>query len=103
MTDQPPSQPPGQYPPPSRPPGLPDAAEQEQQIGKAEEWLSQHWAPPQSCPIDGSNSWNVGNVLELRPFSGGALIMGGGIGIFPVFPVTCTVCGYTVFFNAIIA
>jgi hypothetical protein len=36
----------------------------------------------------------------LRRYHDGALI-GGGDPILPVFPVTCNVCGNTVFFNAL--
>jgi predicted nucleic-acid-binding Zn-ribbon protein len=86
---------------PLRGQGSADSSEQKRQITRAIEWLGLHWKAPQTCPICGSNSWNIGNVYELRPFNRGVLSLSAPI--FPVFPVTCTVCGYTMFFNAIIA
>jgi predicted nucleic-acid-binding Zn-ribbon protein len=66
-------------------------------------WLNSHWTNPHFCPICSSNNWQIGNVFELRTFNTGALVIGGPQPIFPVFPVTCNVCGFTYFFNAVVA
>jgi hypothetical protein len=38
-------------------------------------WLNLHWQGSKACPICGNTSWSVGNVVELREFSDGALVV----------------------------
>jgi predicted nucleic-acid-binding Zn-ribbon protein len=64
--------------------------------------LDKHWKGSHACPICSSNTWDVGDVCELRGFTSEALVIGGGPA-FPIFPLVCTVCGYTRFFNAYLA
>ena len=65
-------------------------------------WLNKHWHGSKTCPICQSNQWGPsGTLVELRPYSGGALTLGGPI--FAVVPITCTVCGHTLLFNAKVA
>ena len=64
-------------------------------------WLKDMWKTPQICPICSVTNWTVGNVLELRPYNHGNLIIGGEV--FPISPVTCLNCGYTFFLNGIIS
>lgn len=66
-------------------------------------WLQEKWTRPQQCPICGTNSWIVSEVMELRAFEGGALVFGGGGGLYPVFQVTCGNCGMTYIFNAVLS
>jgi predicted nucleic-acid-binding Zn-ribbon protein len=73
---------------------------QRQQQQQAIQWISTNWTKSKSCPICGNVSWTVGHVLEVRPFNNGGIALSQQ-GIFPVFPVTCTTCGYTMFFNAL--
>lgn len=54
------------------------------------------------CPMCGHNEWNVdNNILELREYSDGALVV-GNTPIFPVVAVTCQYCGNTIFVNPIV-
>ena len=76
--------------------------EQGRQRERAAKWASERWKRPADCIVCGSNNWTIGDVLELRPFRGGNFVIGRGP-IFPVFPVTCNVCGNTVFINAVAA
>jgi hypothetical protein len=68
---------------------------------KIAEWLEGKWPQPRRCPICSQNNWNIGDLVEVRPYNAGALVVGGPL--YPLFPVTCLVCGYTLLFNALIA
>jgi len=64
--------------------------------------LSEKWGN-QSCPMCGSNDWNVSDTIyELRKYHGGNLIIGGGP-ILPIVPIICNNCGNSIFINAIIS
>ena len=70
---------------------------------RAMEWLNKNWHTHKACPICLSNSWTISESLALIP----RLIQGSkettnGL-VYPHFLVTCTTCGYTLFFNAVIA
>jgi predicted nucleic-acid-binding Zn-ribbon protein len=72
------------------------------QQAAATEWLETHWPQERrACPIDGNMTWAVGQVVETRLFEEGATLIGGPV--YTYFPVTCTTCGYTRFFNAVLA
>jgi hypothetical protein len=80
----------------------------EQQVRKlaqqqrAMAWLNEHWsAPDKRCPICNQLQWSTSEVVEVRPFSGGGLVVGGPV--YPTFMLICGVCGYTRLFNAAIA
>src|SRR4051812_21106895 len=64
-------------------------------IEKAIRWLDERWGPHAPCPYCRSESWGIGSPFELPTTSGGALT--------PHFPVMCSVCGNTVFINAVLA
>lgn len=68
---------------------------------RALKWLSDHWQGPPACPVCTSQRWNVGNVVEMREFEGGNLVIGGHSGVLPVSPIACAICGYTFFMNAL--
>jgi predicted nucleic-acid-binding Zn-ribbon protein len=85
--------------PPPRLPGKPDDAEKQAQAQRALTWITSHWPSPQICPICGSQSWAINDLVEMRPYRGGALIMGGPL--YVMVPVMCQVCSYTLFFNAV--
>lgn len=95
MSDSPPERPPGR----PLPQGAPDAAEKQAQSERALAWLTSHWPAPQICPICRSQSWAINDLIEMRPYAGGALIMGGPL--YVMVPVMCRVCQYTIFFNAV--
>src|SRR5437879_12622149 len=67
----------------------------------ASEWLREHWVGIQTCFVCGTSDWQIGDISEIRVFSGGALNLGGSL--YPVFPVTCNNCGNTLLINAVIA
>ena len=70
--------------------------------GKALAWLNEQWKGNKLCPICSENSWSISeDLVEVRPYKGGALVVGGSL--FPFLVVTCRNCGHTLFFNAVIA
>jgi predicted nucleic-acid-binding Zn-ribbon protein len=66
------------------------------------DWINQKWVGDKQCPICRAQSWAVEGVVELRPYHGGALVMGGS-GTYPLAQVICANCGYTHFFNAVLS
>lgn len=71
-------------------------------VQKAMDWLDKHWRGSRICPVCQNNSWGISDeVVEMRPFRGGSLIVGGSI--YPLFTVTCDTCGHTLLFNALVA
>lgn len=68
---------------------------------KALKWLADHWTQSRTCPICGHTAWSVGQILEIREFNNGNLVIGGDSQITPLSPVMCQNCGYTFFMNAI--
>lgn len=54
------------------------------------------------CPLCKGVGWNAADeVMQLTPFSGKKVIMGGDI--MPILVISCSHCGYTYLFNAISA
>jgi predicted nucleic-acid-binding Zn-ribbon protein len=66
---------------------------------RLQEWITEKWNHG-ACPVCGANSYQVGaEIGEIRPIAG----LSPGKGAYPVVPVNCTNCGYTVLINAIVA
>lgn len=66
------------------------------------QWLNEKWVQAKTCPICTSNQWSVSEEpLELRPFKRGGLVIGGPV--YPLYSLTCRVCGNTLLFNAVVA
>lgn len=63
-------------------------------------WIKEKWAENGDCARCRSNNWSIGDVYEMRIFRPPLLQRSA---IFPVFPMTCLVCGTVVFVNAVIA
>lgn len=80
-----------------------DPDQKEHQRERALLWLERNWHGDRQCPICRANQWSIGDVVEVRPFNGGDLVLGGGGAIYPLFFVTCGSCGYTHSFNALIS
>jgi hypothetical protein len=80
------------------PPGPSSAhVDRQRQRERAWRWLDTQWKGSRARPICSSNTWDVGDVCELRGF----LIREGPA--FLIFPLVCTTCGYTRFFNSFLA
>lgn len=74
-----------------------------EQWQKAVDWVNQHWTRNE-CPFHGPTKWQLEPTIgEVRAFTGGGLMVGGGAGVFPLLVLTCSVCGYAVFLNALVA
>ena len=71
-------------------------------LEKAETWLNEHWKGDRVCPICGNTHWwGSDQAMEIRSFDEGRV---GGSGIVvPLLAITCSTCGNTLFFNAILA
>ena len=66
------------------------------------DWMRENWKTNTKCPICGTDAWNIGeDVIEIREFTGHYVGTGGNI--YPYVQLSCTKCGYTLFFNALIA
>jgi hypothetical protein len=98
MTTEERTPPPPPSPVPARAIGL--LSQEQQQAAQA--WLQEHWTIA-ICPFHGPTNWSIGATLVgTVTFANGGIVMGGGP-LYPLLPVTCSVCGYTVFINALIA
>lgn len=54
------------------------------------------------CPVCGEHLWVVNKeLMELRSFNNGDIVLGGGSAVMPVVTLSCAKCGHTLFFNAI--
>lgn len=58
--------------------------------------LDAKWTQPNTCPICGTSEWSVSEIPYALPQMGGERVM-------PLYPASCTNCGYVIFFNAILA
>jgi hypothetical protein len=66
-------------------------------------FLNERWKMP-PCQMCGDAGWVVSDrVFELREFTQGALVIGGGSVIYPVIPINCPKCGHTLLLSAILA
>lgn len=72
----------------------------QQERDRAIAWISEKWKQ-RYCPICGESSWTVDNVVEVRQFEMGNIVIGGDSTIFPLVPIVCDNCGYTFFINAL--
>lgn len=57
--------------------------------------LDEKWTKPNTCPICGISEWSVSEI----PY---VLQQMGGKNAMPLYPVSCTNCGFTILFNAIV-
>jgi hypothetical protein len=80
-----------------------DLDEEHRQRERAAAWVRDNWKLPATCAICGSNNWQISDVYEMRRFREGAIVIGGSQPVLPVFPVTCNVCGNTIFINAVVS
>lgn len=66
-------------------------------------WVNEKWTASKICPICATNTWSITEVLEIKQYEGGNIVLGGGTATYPVFHVMCANCGYTHTFNAVIS
>ena len=56
-----------------------------------------------SCPACGNHQLAISDTLfEVREINGGNLVIGGNSSIYPLLALSCSACGHTLFFNAIL-
>lgn len=71
---------------------------------KINEHIAKKWQAPVACPVCKQNNWSVSSeILELREFHGGSMVIGRSSAVVPIVPVTCSNCGNTVLFNPLVA
>lgn len=62
------------------------------------------WVEPDDCPICGSNTWGTGDLIQsqLRPPLSplAQLLSGPPPQVYVYVPVTCNICGYSMFFHS---
>lgn len=68
-------------------------------------WLNEHWLPQnRRCPICASDDWRITEVVELPRFREGLRnVFSAASVVIPVVGVTCQVCGFVHWFNAMIS
>ena len=55
-----------------------------------------------TCPVCGEHLWVVNKeLMELRNFNNGSIVLGEGSSVMPVVTLSCAKCGLTLFFNAL--
>ncbi len=71
-------------------------------LEKANEWLDRYWTGDRICPICGNSNWSGNDkAMEVRSFDEGRLTASGPV--IPFLTIACSICGHTLFFNALIA
>ena len=77
------------------------AEQQAENLQSIQDWTNKHFKN-KKCPNCNNNQWIIPReLLELRPFTGGSLIVGGTV--CPLLTLICDDCGHTLLFNAIVA
>jgi len=72
------------------------------QMNQIMAFFDKNWPEPKTCPVCQHVDWTLApNVYEVREFHGGG-VFGTSGSIVPFIIVSCTNCGNTRFFNAII-
>lgn len=67
---------------------------------RAQKWVEEKWTRAE-CPFHGPTSWEVGNmVVQTVQYVPKGISIGGRT--YPLVPVICRTCGYTVFLNALL-
>lgn len=72
----------------------------EEQLKTLNAWMATHTKLGfTACPVCGHIDWTVApHILEIRPFAGGNMIVGGPI--YPMVMFQCKTCGYGLMMNA---
>ena len=68
-------------------------------IGELKMALEAKWTHQRQCPLCKNKKWIPGdNILVIHPYTDPIAIAGGPY--YPIVPITCSNCGYTIFINA---
>ncbi|HXS24445.1 MAG TPA: hypothetical protein VN719_09460 [Gemmatimonadales bacterium] len=71
-----------------------------EQRAQAQRFFEDKWRMAGVCPICGTTGWEMSSsIVQLMGYYGGTLVAGGPV--FPLVPVFCKNCGYTLLFSAI--
>ena len=70
---------------------------------RAAAWLETKWPKPRICPICQTQKWTVGYTASISEWLPRDETEATVEVAYPLFPVVCGNCGYTVFFNAALA
>lgn len=69
---------------------------------KFESWINSKTTLIGKCPVCAERRWTLlDDILEVRPFNGGGLVVGGAT--YPHVGLMCTNCGNTQFINAVVS
>jgi hypothetical protein len=79
----------------------PPAVTDEALTAQARRWFDEHWTGSGDCPICQTDGWQIGTVSVLPAFKSGFPTVPSTV--LPVVPVICNTCGFTHFFNAVLA
>lgn len=82
-------------------PNAPDiaVAQREEEAARVLALMRERFPNSPPCPFCGKDDFSVSSVVVLPPRIGGLF---SGVA-YPVFQIICSNCGYTQFFNAVIA
>ena len=77
-----------------------ESDERERLRKKYLEIIQRLWTEPDTCPVCGSNTWDIGDLTEM-PLRVVAMDLGlQGKPVYVYVPVACLKCGYTRFFHS---
>jgi len=75
----------------------------DEQYTKAVEWVREKWSTDE-CPFhSGATNWYIDHSIAETPSYAPLAQFTGGVVRYPSIVVICSICGYTVFVNAILA
>jgi hypothetical protein len=73
-------------------------------LERASAIIEKKWTGSKKCPICQSSQWSIGTMgaipRNLREDGGEGMDFNN---VFPTLPILCVTCGYTLFFNTIVA
>ena len=73
-----------------------------EETDKFQAWINEKWHGSKICPVSGHNDWVLGDRLVAPPsIVHGKVALGGSV--YPQIMMICRGCGYTIYFNAVLA
>ena len=73
-------------------------------LQRALDWIEDNWVGKRSCPICEGTGWFVGEYLgEVKSIQPKSKFWLNGGSSYPMIVLSCENCGYSLFFNAIVA